>query len=160
MPPLILLYWGILENTGEYWQILRWCFRHTAILQGSTYPSMMQYTSTHTVGGAWRTCVPPSVPRLLPYCVVLRHILPVTALLRPHTGTEIKSSIKVCVLVIGLEIRVYFSSAVLYPHPPIHELYLKSSFPLTAPDCLCRWTHARTASCPWEEFYNHSLARH
>ena len=75
---------------------------------------MMQYTSTHTVGGARRTCIRPSVPRLLPYCVVLRRILPVTALLRPHTGTEIKSSIKVCVLVIGLEIRVYFSSAVLY----------------------------------------------
>ena len=32
---------------------------------------------------------------------------------------------------IGLEIRVYFSSAVLYRHTPIHELYLKSSFPLT-----------------------------
>ena len=31
-----------------------------------------------------------------------------------HTLKEIKSSIKVCVLVIGLEIRVYFSSAVLY----------------------------------------------
>ncbi|EOD16378.1 hypothetical protein EMIHUDRAFT_210764 [Emiliania huxleyi CCMP1516] len=24
MPPLILLYWAILENTGEYWQILHW----------------------------------------------------------------------------------------------------------------------------------------
>ena len=84
---------------------------------------MMQYTSTHTVGGAWRTCVRPSVPRLLPYCVVLRRSLPgiaknlsLSQLLRyfAHTLKEIKSSIKVCVLVIGLEIRVYFSSAVLY----------------------------------------------